>query len=129
MVRLVREAGAQPLLLTLSTVVREDMTVEALRRARVVFPYFPSAYGTGDLRDLVAAYNRVVRRVGVELGVPVANVGRYFDSRPDVTAFFWDTMHTNHQGNALIAAELARALERNDLLGAEGRAAAGGVAP
>lgn len=118
MVRAVREAGAEPLLLTLSTVVREDMSVDALRRAGVVFPYFPSAYGTGDLRDLVASYNRAVRRVGIEMGVPVADVGKRFDALPDPTAFFWDTMHTNHEGNALVAAELARELEANGLLGA-----------
>jgi lysophospholipase L1-like esterase len=127
MVRAIREAGAEPLLITLSTVVREDMSAEDLRRAGVVFPYFPSAYGTGDLRDLVASYNRAVRRVGIEMGVPVADLGRRFDALPDPTPFFWGTMHTNHEGNALVAAELARELEENGLLAAEGETAGRGA--
>ena len=91
---------------------------EDLRRAGVVFPYFPSAYGVGDMLDLVGAYNRALRRVGLEEQVPVVDLARHFEELGDVRPYFWDTMHTNPEGREVIAAVLLEGLEKSGLLGA-----------
>lgn len=117
MLAAVREHGAQPVLVTLPTVVRPEMSLEDVRRAGVVFPYFPSAYGVGDLLDLVGAYNRTLRRLGTEEQVPVIDLARHFEAQPDVRPYFWDTMHTNPAGRERIAAAILADLDRLDLLG------------
>ena len=63
MIASLRSVDARPVLMTLPSVVSDDMTVAELRRHNVQFPYFPSAYGTGDLVDLIASYNRSIRRI------------------------------------------------------------------
>lgn len=115
MIREVRDMGARPMVMTLPTVVRPDMTAEDLKQASVVFPYFPSAYAVGDFLDLLAAYNRTIRRVAVEEQVPLVDLARYFEGLPDVRPYFYDTMHTNTQGLALIAGQVQSALEREGL--------------
>lgn len=112
-----REMGAEPLLMTLPTVVRPWMTVEDLRRSRVVFPYFRSAYGVGDFLDLVAAYNRTIRRVATEESVPLLDLARRFQTIRDSRPLFYDTMHTNAKGMEQIAVWLEEALRREGLLG------------
>ena len=52
--------------MTLPTVVSDDMSVEDVRRANVQFPYFRGANAVGDFVDLIAAYNRTIRRVAAE---------------------------------------------------------------
>lgn len=111
-----RELGAKPLLATLPTVVRMEMTKDDLIAANVVFPYFPSAYGVGDLLDLVASYNRVIRETGERLEVPVVDLASRFDGIADARPLFFDTMHTNDVGLAVIASELERGLDRAGLL-------------
>ena len=116
LVATVREAGARPVLLTLPTIVRPDMTVRDLRENQVMFPYFPSAYGVGDLLDLLAAYNRSVRRVGTESNVPVLDLARDFDALPDVRPLFYDTMHPDYAGRQRVAAKLYDLMVRERLL-------------
>ncbi len=122
MVSAARESGAHVLLATLPTVVREDMTAADLKRAGVVFPYFRSAYGVGDLLDLILAYNRTVRRVAAEEQIALADLAVLFEKLADPRPYFYDTMHTNAQGMALIAEELERVLAAHALLAPEPRA-------
>lgn len=112
----VRGLGAKPLLVTLPTVARIEMTTEDVLAAHVVFPYFPTAYGIGDLLDLLSGYNRVVREVGGAMHVPVVPLAEHFESLSDPRPFFYDTMHTNEQGMAIIASELERGLDAAGLL-------------
>jgi len=117
MIASIRESRAQPVLLTLLTVIREDMTNEELRDAGVMFPYYPSAYGVGDFLDIIRAYNRAIRRVAAATGVPVVELDRVFAERTDYRELFFDTMHTTDEGDAIIAEIIARFLERENLLG------------
>jgi lysophospholipase L1-like esterase len=117
--------GSRPLLMTLPTVVRSSMTVEDLRRARVVFPYFQSAYAVGDFLDLLDAYNRTVRRVAVQEQVPLLDLHDRFAALGDPGPFFYDTMHTNTVGMERIAAWLEEALREEYLLGNDDETAHG----
>jgi lysophospholipase L1-like esterase len=119
MIVAVRESGGEAVLVTLPTVVRRDMTVEDLRRARVVFPYFPSAYGVGDFLDLLAAYNASVHRVAREEGTPLIDLARAFEAIPDPVPYFLDTMHATARGLSTIARQLLLGLEREGLLGSD----------
>jgi len=117
MIRLVRESGAEPVLLTLLTVVRHDMTSEDLRSAWVVFPYYPSGYGVGDFLEIIDGYNRAIRRVGVEEQVPVVDLAKRFAPRPDYRSLFTDTMHTTEKGREQVATAVFEDLDRLKLLG------------
>jgi hypothetical protein len=109
--------GAPPVVMTLPTVVRPDMTAEDLRRSGVVFPYFPSAYAVGDFLDLLAAYNRSIRRLAADEGVPLVDLARSFEALPDPRPYFYDTMHTNTKGMGLLARDVASVLEGQGLAG------------
>jgi lysophospholipase L1-like esterase len=111
------EAGGRVAVMTLPTVVRLDMALEQLRQSNVVFPYFSSAYGVGDLLDLIAAYNGSIRRVASESGVPIVDLERLFAEIEDPQPLFWDTMHPNPQGMELIARETLSVLERSGFIG------------
>lgn len=110
----VRAAGAAPVLLTLPTVVRPEMSAAELHDAGVVFPYFASGYGVGDFLDLVAAYNRTIFRLGRELDVPVIDIASAIAQVDDTTEYLFDTMHSKPRGMALIA---GRVVDRLDGLG------------
>jgi lysophospholipase L1-like esterase len=112
-----RNAGAQVVLLTMPSVVSDDMTAEDLRRANVVFPYYASAYAVGDFVDLIAAYNRSVRTVAAAENVVLVDLASEIDRRPDRRSLFLDTMHPNQVGRELIADILARHLRAHGLLG------------
>lgn len=112
----VRRQGARPLLMTLPTVVRDDMDVEDLRRAGVMFPYFPSANAVGDFLDLLEAYNRTVRGVAAEQQVPLLELAESFRAMPDARPYFYDTMHATAAGWKLIAEGLEASLDRSGLL-------------
>jgi lysophospholipase L1-like esterase len=120
MIREIRATGAKPVLMTLPTVVREDMSVADLQRQRVFFPFYRSAYGVGDLLDLVAAYNRTVRLVAADQAVPIADLSGLFEARSDFLGLFFDTMHPNSTGNAVIAEYLMQFFQEHELLGEEG---------
>jgi lysophospholipase L1-like esterase len=114
MIRLLRKNGVAVLLVTLPTVVRPGMTREELQGADVFFPHFAGAYGVSRLLSLHRAYNRVIREVGRREEAEVVDLAAVFESIPDRTPYFWDTMHPNQRGSARIAEALAgrlRALE------------------
>ena len=112
----VRTAGAKPLLFTLPTVVRADMTADDLLAANVVFPYFSAGYGVGDFLDLIGAYNEAIRAIARELHVPLLDLAQEFDAQGDVRPLFYDTMHTTKKGQALIARLLEAKLTQEGLL-------------
>jgi lysophospholipase L1-like esterase len=116
MIDAVQSIGARPLLVTLPTVVRPEMSVPDLRQARVMFPYFGSANAVGDFLDLLAAYNQVVRTLAAERNVPLVDLAKHFEAVDDITPYFFDTMHPDTRGRAVIAEQLLSGLEREGLL-------------
>jgi lysophospholipase L1-like esterase len=106
----VRDAGGRVVLFTLPSVVSDDMTIEDLRRAQVVFPYYASAYGVGDLVDVIAAYNRAIRRMAKQEHVRLVDLALEIDGRPDRRSLFHDTMHPSQKGRELIARILVQRL-------------------
>jgi lysophospholipase L1-like esterase len=108
--------GARVLLLTLPSVVSDDMTQDDLRRANVMFPYYPSAYAVGDYVDLIASYNDTIRRVAQTEEVPLVDLAEEINGRPDRRQLFFDTMHPNQRGRELIADILVRRLRESGLL-------------
>lgn len=111
-----RNAGAHVVVMTLPSVVSDEMTLNDLRRANVVFPYFSSAYSVGDFTDLIAAYNDSIRRIADEQQVLLVDLAREIDGRPDRRLLFLDTMHPNQRGLELIADFLRRELRAKGLL-------------
>jgi len=118
MIQLLREHHVGVLLVTLPTVVRPGMTADEVRRANVFFPHFAGAYGVARLLSLHRAYNRTVLDVGRQDHVEVVDLAALFEPIADKPTYFWDTMHPNDKGGALIAGALA---QRIRTLGAEGR--------
>lgn len=116
MIASVRSIDALPVLITLPTVVRPDMTIEDVRRTNVFFPYFPSAYGVRDLLDLIGAYNGTIRRVAAEEDVPLVDLALAFERLDDPTPYFLDTMHTTPDGAELIASLLLRSMDAQGLI-------------
>jgi lysophospholipase L1-like esterase len=107
MIRLLRRHDVEVLLVTLPTVVHPGMRHDELRRANVFFPYFAGAYGVARLVSLVHAYNRTVVDVGRREGVDVVDLAAVFEAIENRTPYFWDTMHPNGHGHALIAETLS----------------------
>jgi len=118
MIRLLRQHDVAVLLMTLPTVVRPGMTGEELRRANVFFPHFPGAYGVSRLLSLHRAYNRTIVEVGSQEKAEVVDLARVFEPIEERASYFWDTMHPNERGNALIADTLFSRIRK---LEAEGR--------
>jgi lysophospholipase L1-like esterase len=117
MISTARGAGAAPVLLTLPTVVRMEMTADELRDAGVFFPWYPSAYAVGDFLDLVAAYNRSIVRLAEAEKVPLVDLASHFAELSDPRPFFFDTMHPTERGLRLIAETLLAGLDGYGLLG------------
>jgi lysophospholipase L1-like esterase len=118
MIETARAIPARVVVMTLPTVVSDDMSVEDVRRANVQFPYFRGANSVGDFVDLIAAYNRTIERVAAEEGVPVVDLAAEIDARPDRRALFLDTMHSTEAGRELISDILARELRAQGVLAA-----------
>lgn len=116
MIRMIRESGAEPVLMTLATVVRPDFTAEDLVRANVYFPFYPSAYAVGDFLDLVASYNRAVAEIAEVEDVPVVDLEAMFAARPDYRQLMFDTMHPTREGYAMVAGRVLETLEAAQLL-------------
>jgi lysophospholipase L1-like esterase len=107
MIRLLRQQEVGVVLVTLPTVVRAGMSGDDLRHANVFFPHFAGAYGPSRLLSLQRAYNRTVLEVGARNGVEVVDLSAVFAAIDDPRPYFWDTMHPNERGHALIADTLA----------------------
>src|SRR5262249_23664861 len=117
MIATARAIPAVVVVMTLPSVVSDDMSVDDVRRANVIFPYFRGANAVGDLIDLVGAYNRAIRRIAADEGVTLIDLAAEIDPRPDRRALFLDTMHTNPAGVAVIADLLERELRAHGVLG------------
>jgi hypothetical protein len=91
------------------------MTGEQLRESNVFFPYFAGVYGVARLLSLHRAYNRTIVEVGREEGVEVVDLAGAFEAIEDKRPYFWDTMHPNEQGGALIASIMAAQIRGRDL--------------
>jgi lysophospholipase L1-like esterase len=115
-IRTSRDFGARVVVMTLPSVVSDDMTVEDLYRANVVFPYFATAYAVGDYVDLIAAYNASIRRIAADEGVTLVDLAAEIDGRPDRRRLFLDTMHPNQPGRELIADILSQRMRENGVL-------------
>jgi len=111
-----REAGARPLLVTLPHSLRRDLGPMELLEPKRQSPYFWGGNALGDFVDLIERYNETIRRVGAADGVPVAEVAERFDRMTRKADYFFDTMHPNRRGNALIAEVLERSLLEHGLL-------------
>ena len=102
---------------TLPTVVRPGMTLDELQRARVFFPYFVGAYDVSRFLSLHQAYNRTIREIASREHVELVDLAAAFDALETKTEYFWDTMHPNAKGNALIAASLFRRVRELESVG------------
>jgi lysophospholipase L1-like esterase len=120
-----RQQGASVVLMTLPSVVSEDMGPEELTRFNVIFPYYSSAYGVADFVDLIAAYNRAIREVAMKEGVILVDLASEMDGRSDRRSLFFDTMHPSQEGRVVIAEILARRVPEVARLAGSGRRAAG----
>jgi lysophospholipase L1-like esterase len=107
--------GAVPVLLTLPTVVRPNMTADDLKEAGVFFPYYPSAYAVGDFLQLVEAYNDVIRDAADTHGVPLIDIASDFSGLTPSTDYFYDTMHLSEKGRRSLAQKVAEYLRANNL--------------
>jgi lysophospholipase L1-like esterase len=112
-----RALGAQPILLTLPTVMRKNMTLKDLKEAHVLFPYYSSAYGVGDLLDVIAAYNRSIKRIAREQTVPLVDLAEIFSQLSDVRLYFYDALHPTLLGRQLIASAIRETLAREGIVG------------
>ena len=101
--------GVQPVLLTLPTVVRSDMTADDLKRQHVVFPYYAGSYSVGRFLSLHRAYNRVIRATAARHDLAFVDLDAVFNGR-DKRDLFWDTMHPSYKGHALIAQSIFDAI-------------------
>lgn len=116
MIETARAIPAKVVVMTLPSVVSDDMSVEDVRRANVQFPYFRGANAVGDFVDLIAAYNRAILRVAAEQNVPVIDLASEVNARPDRRELFLDTMHATGAGREVIADILARELRAQGVL-------------
>jgi lysophospholipase L1-like esterase len=116
MISISRAAGAEVHLLTLPSVLRRDMLAYDLETARVVFPYFLSGNRLGDTMDLIEAYNRSIRRISVENGVPLIDLAARFETLDSTRGYFLDTMHPSALGMDLMAETVERELRAHGAL-------------
>ncbi|MDH4186977.1 MAG: SGNH/GDSL hydrolase family protein [Nitrospira sp.] len=110
MIHILKSRNIKILILTRPTVVREGMSYEDIMRQHVVFPWYGSAYSVNKLLSLHRAYNRTIRNVAIQEGVPLLDLDADFERR-DRSGLFWDTMHPNEKGHRLIADQVFRRLQ------------------
>ena len=99
-----------PLIVTLPTAVRLDMTYDELKAQQVFFPYYAGSYSVGKFLALHRSYNNVIRNLAVQSGVRIVDLDLIFRAY-DWEPLFWDTMHPNSVGHLLIAKSLAPPIE------------------
>lgn len=100
--RILKANHIKALIMTRPTVVREGMSAEELKRQNVMFPWYGNAYSVNKLLSLHRAYNRMIRSVADQEGIPLVDLDAEFEKR-DKNGLFWDTMHPNEMGHQLIA--------------------------
>jgi|SRR5579859_111702 len=102
MISELKQKGVQVILFTLPTVLEPGLTLDDLKKREVFFPYYAGSFSVDRLLSLHAAYNRTIRKVGVDEQVPVVDLDEEF-KKHERRPLFWDTMHPSEKGNALIA--------------------------
>ncbi len=112
----IEESGARAMLITLPTVVHPDITVDQLKDAGVVFPYYQSAYAVGDFLELIDAYNSVIRQVAVDEGIDIVDLAEIFQKFSDPEKYFYDTMHLNKVGRKIVGETIAEYIATHGML-------------
>lgn len=114
MVRLIREMGARPVLMTLPTVLSEDMNQQAL--AVIHYPdWADSDYLL--LLKVVDVINETLREIARTNDAVLIDNAKFIDSLGrDKERLFFDTCHMHCEGNTLLAQNIARELEQQKLL-------------
>lgn len=102
MIGLLRQHDIQIVLFTLPTVIERGLSAEDLKARGVFFPYYAGTYSIDRLLSLHAAYNHTIRNVAQQLSVPIVDLDEEFN-KLEKKHLFWDTMHPNEKGNAIIA--------------------------
>jgi lysophospholipase L1-like esterase len=102
MIRILKSRNIKMLIMTRPTVVREGMPYEEIKRQNVVFPWYGSAYSVNKLLSVHRAYNRTIRMVAEQEGMPLLDLEVEFEKH-DKNELFWDTMHPNEKGHRVIA--------------------------
>ena len=102
MITLLRQHDIRVVLFTLPTVIETGLHAEDLKSRGIFFPYYAGTYSIDRLLSLHAAYNRTIRNVAQQLTVPVVDLDEDFN-KLEKRHLFWDTMHPNEKGNAIIA--------------------------
>lgn len=102
LIKELKRAGVQAMLFTLPTVVEPGLTAQDLKARGVFFPYYGGSFSVDRLLSLHAAYNRTIRTLGEEEEIPIVDLDEAFN-RLERKPLFWDTMHPNERGNAVIA--------------------------
>ena len=120
-VKLVHEAGAVPVLLTLPHAITPDDPGACLGVA-----HYPR-WGPGDLVLLhrtILAFNDIIRRTGADTGSPVIDAAAWADAMgPTKVDLFFDTLHMKCRGYAMLGDMVGDELLRQGL--APGRADTG----
>ena len=102
MSRILKTNHIKALIMTRPTVVREGMSQEDIKRQNVMFPWYGNAYSVNKLLSLHRAYNRMIRTVAEQEGIPLVDLDAEFE-KLDKYSLFWDTMHPNEKGQRIIA--------------------------
>ncbi len=95
----------------------------AMRGQRMVLmtlPFRPE--GGGALSAGIEEHNQILRDVAREQGCVLVDCAAWFDANPELVSCFLDLVHLTAEGNRHKAAQAARALVENDLVGARASA-------
>jgi hypothetical protein len=103
----IRATGPAPVLLEITGQVRRGQTRDEQVAAASTDLFYMPYVTIDDLLDLRDEYNRVIRRVGAELGVPV--IGAHLDV-PGDPEHFKDSLHYTPAGSALAGRAIGTAL-------------------
>lgn len=113
-ISLIEELGARPVLMTLPTVLSEQMSPRAL--AMIHYP----AWAQGDHRlllSVVGAFNDSIRDVANKKNVILIDNARFIDAfGAEKERLFFDTLHMHCEGYALLAQNIRRELERQNII-------------
>ncbi len=112
----IRDAGAQPVVLTLATPLRLQMSPALVEDRGIFYPFFFGADRSGDLLDLVGAYNVTIERVAERHDAAIIDLAAAVRALPDASGYFWDTMHMSLRGQAWLASVVDAELRRRGLL-------------
>jgi lysophospholipase L1-like esterase len=104
------DSGARLVLLTYVTIAHEGLTVRYEDNPGMFYDLYKKwhPYSPGEIERIYAHYNREVKKVAKEFGVPLIDMAREFPR--DVKYFPFDIVHFSPEGNQIFAKILARHL-------------------